>query len=88
MVDQHTFKAAIDWYKQHGQYEDLGGKPSINGVELGGNKTTEDLHIEGGVTITGITMRVDGTRVIFSPAESEDYIKATLVEGHDIRFIK
>lgn len=33
-------------------YDNLRNKPSINGVELSGNKTTEDLHIEvsGGVT--------------------------------------
>lgn len=28
-------------------YNDLFNKPKINGVELIGNKTTEDLHIEG-----------------------------------------
>ena len=31
-------------------YDDLINKPSINGVELEGNLTTEDLHIEAGVT--------------------------------------
>lgn len=31
-------------------YEDLTNKPSINGVELNGNKTTEDLGIEAGVS--------------------------------------
>jgi len=29
-------------------YTDLSNKPSINGVELVGNKTTQDLHIETG----------------------------------------
>lgn len=33
-----------------GDYEDLSNKPSINGVELVGNKTTEDLGIEAGVS--------------------------------------
>lgn len=31
-------------------YDDLINKPSINGVELEGNLTTEDLHIQAGVT--------------------------------------
>lgn len=31
-------------------YDDLINKPSINGVELEGDLTTEDLHIEAGVT--------------------------------------
>lgn len=31
-------------------YDDLRNKPSINGVTLSGNKTTEDLHIQAGVT--------------------------------------
>lgn len=31
-------------------YNDLGNKPSINGVELIGNKTTSDLGIQAGVT--------------------------------------
>lgn len=31
-------------------YNDLQNKPSINGVTLDGNKTTEDLHIQAGVT--------------------------------------
>ena len=33
-----------------GNYNDLRNKPSINGVELVGNKTSEDLHIEPGGT--------------------------------------
>lgn len=35
---------------QSEDYEDLTNKPSINGVTLIGNKTTEDLGIEAGVT--------------------------------------
>ena len=35
---------------QSGDYEDLINKPQINGVELIGNKTTEDLGIQAGVT--------------------------------------
>ncbi len=35
---------------QSGDYEDLTNKPQINGVELVGNKTTEDLGIDVGVT--------------------------------------
>ena len=31
-------------------YEQLNNLPSINGVTLIGDKTTEDLHIESGVT--------------------------------------
>ena len=31
-------------------YDDLVNKPSINGIELDGNKTTEDLGIQAGVT--------------------------------------
>lgn len=31
-------------------YNELTNKPSINGVELSGNKTTEDLGIEAGVS--------------------------------------
>ena len=33
-----------------GNYNDLRNKPSINGVELVGNKTSEDLHIDPGGT--------------------------------------
>lgn len=36
--------------RQSGDYEDLTNKPSINGVTLVGNKTTEDLGIQAGVT--------------------------------------
>lgn len=36
--------------RQSGDYPDLTNKPSINGVTLIGDKTTEDLHIEAGVT--------------------------------------
>lgn len=36
--------------RQSGDYEDLTNKPSINGVTLIGDKTTEDLGIEAGVT--------------------------------------
>lgn len=36
--------------RQSEDYEDLTNKPSINGVTLIGNKTTEDLGIEAGVT--------------------------------------
>ena len=35
--------------RQSGDYEDLTNKPSINGVTLIGDKTTEDLHIQAGV---------------------------------------
>ena len=35
---------------QSGDYNDLENKPSINGVTLEGNKTTEDLGIQAGVT--------------------------------------
>lgn len=35
---------------QSTDYEDLENKPSINGVTLVGNKTTEDLGIQAGVT--------------------------------------
>lgn len=31
-------------------YQDLINKPKINGVELDGNKTTEDLNINVGIT--------------------------------------
>lgn len=36
--------------RQSGDYNDLSNKPSINGVTLVGDKTTEDLGIEAGVT--------------------------------------
>lgn len=93
-VHQITFKAAIDWYKQHAgeyggvkNYEELTHKPSINGVQLTGDKTSEDLHIEGGTTIAGIQMSVVGTNVIFTPALDENYVKTTLVENTNIRFL-
>lgn len=46
----------LDYIAKHGggggggtsDYNDLDNKPKINGVELSGNKTTEDLHITGG----------------------------------------
>lgn len=34
-------------------YEDLAGLPSINGVQLIGDKTTEDLKLEYVVHVTG-----------------------------------
>ena len=37
-------------FVQSGDYEDLTNKPQINGVTLVGNKTTEDLGIQAGVT--------------------------------------
>lgn len=44
-------------------YNDLSNKPSINGVELKGNKTSEDLHITGGggLSFNDCTITVDGT---------------------------
>lgn len=47
--------------RQSGDYEDLTNKPSINGVTLIGNKTTEELLIDVGVTsVNGQTGDVSG----------------------------
>jgi len=41
-------------------YNDLSNKPSINGVTLSGNKTSEELGISGGggITLTDITANI------------------------------
>jgi len=39
-------------------YNDLDNKPSINGVPLVGNKTSADLHIEGGASVTNLTSNI------------------------------
>lgn len=51
-MDRETFGAAIAYAKQHGgggqgtsNYSDLDNKPQINGVELIGNKSPEDLQL-------------------------------------------
>ena len=40
-------------------YDDLDNKPSINGVVLEGNKTTEDLKIEGDLYDLGQGMKFE-----------------------------
>lgn len=95
MVDQQTFMEAIKWFKRHfseygtKDYQELLDKPTINGEVVEGNKTSEDYHIEGGVTITGLAMRVNGTNVEFYHAEDpDDIIRATLVQDTNIIFVR
>jgi hypothetical protein len=42
-----------------GDYKTLSNKPSINGVELNGNKTTKELGIEAGGSDVGILTEFD-----------------------------
>ena len=44
-----------------GDYDNLENKPSINGVTLDGNKTTEELNIETGVTVSSAVVNQNGT---------------------------
>lgn len=44
-----------------GDYDNLENKPSINGVVLDGNKTTEELNIETGVTVSSAVVNQNGT---------------------------
>ena len=53
-------------------YNDLSNKPSINGVTLSGNKTSEDLGISGGggLTLTDITNDITSNFVDISNYKS------------------
>ena len=53
-------------------YNDLSNKPSINGVTLSGNKTSEDLNIggSGGMTLTDITSNITSDFVDISSYNS------------------
>ena len=95
MVDQQTFMEAIKWFKKHfseygtKDYTQLEDKPTLNGETIEGNKTSEDYHIQGGVTISGLAMRVSGTNVTFYHADSEEnLLRSTLVTGTNIRFVR
>lgn len=88
-VDQITFKAAIDWYKEHMDYNDAQNKPTINGETVEGDKTSDDYNIQPSVVITGLAMTVTGKNVTFHSASSqEETLKATLVSGTNIRFVR
>lgn len=96
MVHQQTFKAAIDWVKNNIQslasslqinYSNVTNKPSINGVTLEGNKTSEDLHIEGGGGSGGIDIAIEGTKVIFSRVTSGG-ITDIIIQGTKVIFVK
>lgn len=60
-------------------YGYLTAKPKINGVELIGNKTSADLHIEGG----GSSYSIGSDLVVRNNILSVD--KATAVSGTDTR---
>lgn len=56
-------------------YNELSGKPKINGVELKGNKTTKDLGIEAGKEVHIGTDEPAGEEVIWiDPSEEADEI--------------
>lgn len=50
-----------------GDYTKLKNKPSINGVTLSGNKTSEELHITS--SGSGLTERIEDETLIFSLAQ-------------------
>ena len=62
-------------------YNYLTAKPKINGVELIGNKTSADLHIEGGGG--GSSYSIGSDLVVRNNILSVD--KATAVSGTDTR---
>lgn len=93
-VHQQTFKAAIDWVKAHFSellgtstidYSKTINKPSINGVTLDGNKTSEDLHIGG--SSGGLDIAIVGTKVIFSRVTSGG-ITDIIISGTKVKFVK
>lgn len=56
-------------------YNELSGKPKINGVELIGNKTTKDLGIEAGKEVHIGTDEPTGEELIWiDPSEEADVI--------------
>lgn len=92
MVNQETFKAAIEYVKNNIQtliqnvqinYSNITNKPSINGVTLDGNKTSEDLHIGSG----GVDIKIQGTKVIFSKVASGG-ITDIIITGTKVKFVK
>lgn len=94
MVNQETFKAAIEWMRNNIQalvqnvqinYSNITNKPSINGVTLEGNKTSEDLHIGGGSG--GVDIAIQGTKVIFSRVASGG-ITDIIITGTKVKFVK
>lgn len=59
-------------------YNDLANKPRINGVELTGNKTLEDLGIESGITETELNAAI-ATEA--STREAQDAALQTAING-------
>ena len=70
-------------------YNELSGKPKINGVELIGNKTTKDLGIEAGKEVHIGTDEPTGEEVIWiDPNGEADVIPTKISElENDSKFV-
>lgn len=66
-------------------YSDLTDKPSINGVTLNGNKTTEDLHILQGEVpyllsdVSDVSIVADGTTITIAWTDPNDIMDGSTV---------
>ena len=66
-------------------YNDLTDKPSINGVTLSGNKTTEDLHILQGEVpyllsdVSDVSIVADGTTITIAWTDPNDIMDGSTV---------
>lgn len=67
-------------------YDDLDNKPSINGVVLEGNKTTEDLKIEGDLYDLGQGMKFESGTAVTYDVDSEFYFN-TINSIHDDKIL-
>lgn len=81
-----TYENNAKYYAEHGQpgtvdYEELENRPSINGVELIGDRTFEDLGISGALTLRGTstTALTDGSTT--NPITLSDDTELTAVAG-------
>lgn len=68
-------------------YNDLSNKPSINGVTLSGNKTSEDLNISGGFSFENITSQIMSSGVPASNYKALLIVVASNSFGYNTRFI-
>lgn len=68
-------------------YNDLSNKPTINGVTLDGNKTSEDLNIGGGFSFENITSQIMTSGVTASNYKALLIVVASNSFGYNSRFI-